>query len=66
LGKGRKTAPSKAALSAFLCYQEHSSSAGQIVHIFPHMQRKIDVIIDVFETYGKGHLIEIKEVVNER
>jgi hypothetical protein len=56
----------KAALSALLCYQEHSSSTGQIVHVFPHMRRKIDVIIDVFETHEKRHLIEYKEVVNER
>jgi hypothetical protein len=46
--------------------QEHSSSTGLVVHVFPHMQRKIDVIIDVFEMHEKRHLIENNEVVNER
>lgn len=45
---------------------ESASSAGLVVHVFPHMQRKIDVIIDVFGTHEKRHFIENKEVANER
>ena len=56
----------ESALKALLSFRKCQSSTGHIVHVFPHMQRKIDVIIDVFETHEKGHLIENKQVVNER
>lgn len=56
---------SKAAPLPSSSFQDPRAGAGYLVHVFPHMRRKIDVIIDVFETHEKGHLIENKQVVNE-
>jgi len=54
--KGR----SKSAFKHILSFRECSPPAGYLVRVSPHTRRKIDVIIDVFETPEKRHLIENK------